>query len=274
MRRFYVGPRWPPSITAYDYALSLAPSDLAWEFLRRNAQYQRAYRLSRRGSARSGRLSSGHQFIRVRRHTPGSIAWGLHTFVDPTMPAPAAPLCWLPSSSAPILEAHCRRAPGSTFDLAIANLRSAKNVIVGPGREEYVLLGDSDLALTLRLGGSRAILGPVCTTFLVRGIPDATKLAADFATFDTLLHVPRSRVHRSHHRLLLRDALVALDARCVGASHRDAAQLIFGLESVREVWSGRGGWLKERMRRALAIGEKLRDGGYRRGLEGSCSFTR
>ena len=261
-------------MTAYDYALNLAPSDLAWEFLRRNAQYQRAYRLSRRGLHRPRRLSSGHRFIRVRRRTSGSIAWGLRTFVDPALPAPQASLCWLTSSAAPMLEALCRRAPGSAFDLAVADLPSAKSVIVGPGREEYVLLGDSDLALTLRLRGSRAILGPVRTTFLLRGIPDATKLGADFAKFDKLLHVPRSRVLRSHHRLLLRDALVALDARCVGASHRDVAELIFGKESVRDAWSGRGGWLKERMRRALATGEKLRDGGYRAALEGSCRFTR
>jgi hypothetical protein len=274
MLRSYVGPRWPLRITAYDYVLALSPSDLAWEFLRRNAQYQRAYRLSRRGLHRPGRLSSGHLFTRVRRHTLGSIAWGLHPFVDPALPAPEASLCWLTSSTVPILEALCCRAPESAFDLAIANLRSAKSVIVGPGREEYVLLGDSDLALTLRLQGSRAILGPVRTTFLLRGIPDATKLAADFVTFDALLHVPRSRGHRSHHRLLLRDALVALDARCVGASYRDVAELIFGVERVRDAWSGRGGWLKERMRRALATGEELRDGGYRRALEGSCRFAR
>jgi hypothetical protein len=274
MPRLSVGPRWPPSITAYDYALALSPSDLAWEFLRRNAQYQRAYRLSRRGSVRPGRLSSGLLFVRIRRRTLRSIAWGLNTFVDPALPAFEASLCWRSSSAAPVLEAHCCRASGSAFDLTMANLRSAKRIIVGPGREECVLLGDSDLALTLRLRGSRATLGPVCTTFLLRGIPDPTKLAADFATLSTLLHGPRSRVHRSPHRLLLRDALVALDARCVGASHRDAAELIFGVEGVRNAWSGRGGWLKERMRRALATGEKLRDGGYRRALEGSCRFTR
>src|SRR5262245_23300823 len=274
MPRFYVGPRCPLRITAYDYVFALSPSDLAWEFLRRNAQYQRAYRLSRRGLRRSGRLSSGHLFTRVRRHTLGSIAWGLHPFVDPALPAPEASLCWLTCPTVPILEALCCRAPESAFDLAVANLRSAKSVIAGPGREEYVLLGDSELALTLRLRGSRSILGPVRTTFLLRGIPNATKLAADFATFDALLHVSRSRARRSHHRLLLRDALVALDARSFGASHRDVAEVIFGVKRVREAWSGRGGWLKERMRRALATGEELRDGGYHSALEGSCRFAR
>jgi hypothetical protein len=274
MLRFYVGPRWPPSITAYDYVLALAPGDLAWEFLRRNAQYQRAYRLSRRRSERLARLSSGHLFFRVRRRTSGSRVWGLYTFVDPALSAPEALLCWITSSTAPVLEAVCGRSPGSDGDFAIANFRSLKGVIVGPGREEYVLFGDSNLALTLWLRGSRAILGPVRTTFLLKRIPNATKLAADFATLGALLNMPRSTVHRSHHRLLLRDALVALDARCVGASHRDVAELIFGVESVRDAWSGRGGWLKERMRRALATGEKLRDGGYCEALEGSCRFTR
>ena len=104
--------------------------------------------------------------------------------------------------------------------------------------------------------------------------PEPAKLAADFGALNALLHWPRSRVHRSRDRLLLRDALVALDGRRASANHREVAELIFGMERVREAWSGRGGWLKERMRRALATGEKLRDGGYRIALEGSCRFSR
>jgi hypothetical protein len=80
MRKFYVGPPWPAPITAYDYVFTLCPSDLAWEFLRRNPQYQRDYRLSRRGGLQTRRLRSGHQLIRIRRHTLRSITWGLHPF--------------------------------------------------------------------------------------------------------------------------------------------------------------------------------------------------
>jgi hypothetical protein len=200
------------------------------------------------------------------------MVWGLSTFVDPALPAPEAPLCWLTNSTAPILDALCCRARGSAFDLAIANLRSVKSVMVGPGREEHVFFGDSEETLVLHLQGSRATLGPVCTTFLLRGIPDAAKFAADFGRVDALLGAPRSRTHRSRHRLLRRDALVALDGRRAGVSHRDVATVIFGIEHVLQAWSGGGGWLKERMRRALAAGEELRDGGYRRALEGSWRF--
>jgi len=204
-----------------------------------------------------------------------SVAWGLHPFVDPILPAPEASLCWLTSATAPVLEAVCDRlARGIPSDLSLADLKSAKSVSIGPGRAEHILLGDSDRALTLCLQGSRLSLGPVGTTFLLRGIPEPGKLAADFGALNALLHGPRSRVHRSRDRLLLRDALVALDGRRASANHREVAELIFGMERVREAWSGRGGWLKERMRRALATGEKLRDGGYRIALEGSCRFTR
>jgi hypothetical protein len=78
--RNYVGPTWPPAINAYDYVLELCPSDLAWEFLRRNLHYQRDYRLSRRGWHQPRRLRTGHQITRIRRHTPRSVIWGLHPF--------------------------------------------------------------------------------------------------------------------------------------------------------------------------------------------------
>jgi hypothetical protein len=78
--RHYVGPAWPPDIGAYDYALALCPSDMAWEFLRRNPDYQRDYRLSRRGSRHIRRLKGGRRLMRVRRYTPRSSVWGLHPF--------------------------------------------------------------------------------------------------------------------------------------------------------------------------------------------------
>ncbi len=137
-----------------------------------------------------------------------------------------------------------------------------------------MILRDSDKALTLRLHGSRASLAPVATTFLIAGLPAPSKLAADFATLDRLLQCPRSRVHRSRDRLLLRDAIVSLDGRDAGGSHREAAEVIFGIKRVRADWSARGGWMKERMRRALAKGEEMRDGGYRRALDGACRLSR
>ena len=195
--------------------------------------------------------------------------------MDPALPAPGAPVSWLTSAAAPLLEAACDRPPpGVVADLACSGLRCEASLIVGPAQEENVILRDSDKALTLRLHGSRASLAPVATTFLIAGLPAPSKLAADFATLDRLLQCPRSRVHRSRDRLLLRDAIVSLDGRDAGGSHREAAEVIFGIKRVRADWSARGGWMKERMRRALAKGEEMRDGGYRRALDGACRLSR
>ena len=78
--RHYVGPPWPPDVRAYDYVLMLSCSDLAWEFLRRNPDYQCDYQLSRNSLSRPRRLSSGVQLLQLGRADRRAITWGLHPF--------------------------------------------------------------------------------------------------------------------------------------------------------------------------------------------------
>src|SRR6185295_18101572 len=78
--RHYVGPCWPLDATAYDYVRALCPSDLAWEFLRRNPEYQRDYRLHRRGTERPRQLKSGQWLTRVRRAPALAGKWGVYPF--------------------------------------------------------------------------------------------------------------------------------------------------------------------------------------------------
>ena len=80
-------------------------------------------------------------------------------------------------------------------------------------------------------------------------------------------------IKRTRSQLLLRDALIAVDGRDAGASHREVAEVSVGRKRVREEWSARGGWLKERMRRALAVGEALCDGGHWKYIERACRFA-
>ena len=73
--------------------------------------------------------------------------------------------------------------------------------------------------------------------------------------------------------MLIRDAFIAVDGRAAGASHREVAEVIIGHKRVREEWSARGGWMKERMRRALAKGEALCGGGHWKPIEQACRFA-
>jgi len=65
--------------------------------------------------------------------------------------------------------------------------------------------------------------------------------------------------------------LQALDGRIAGASYREIAISWFGADRVRYDWDDGSQYLKNRIRRAVARGEKLVNGGYRRFLTGSRS---
>ena len=96
--------------------------------------------------------------------------------------------------------------------------------------------------------------------------------AAILALLPDLLSMKPRWVKRTRDQKLIRDAFIAYDGRSVGASHREVAEVICGIKDVREQWSSRSGWMKERMRRALAKGQELCDGGHWKLVEGACRF--
>jgi hypothetical protein len=67
-------------LQAYEYLRTAAKSDWAWEYLRRNAEYQASARLGhRRGVARQ-RLAAGPVLTRMRARHAGAETWGLACF--------------------------------------------------------------------------------------------------------------------------------------------------------------------------------------------------
>ena len=66
----------------------------------------------------------------------------------------------------------------------------------------------------------------------------------------------------TRHSLALRNALVALDCHDAKLSYFETAGFIYGEERAREAWDSPSRAMKDEMRRALARGRDLRDGGY------------
>lgn len=79
-RKFYVGPAWPPKLSAYDYVLTLDEPDCAWEFLRRNPAYQRAVRLDWARRSRPFYHASGVVICRLRSCCRRAEAWQVSNF--------------------------------------------------------------------------------------------------------------------------------------------------------------------------------------------------
>jgi hypothetical protein len=263
--RHYVGPRWPLDRAAYAYLLNLCPSDLAWEFLRRNPSYQRDYHLTRRGPDGPHRLARGRFLVRLRRYPPQCDRWSLCPLVDPKCPAPFAPLCWNTAASAPLLEARAERAsPPAPSVLSIEGCGAATHIVLGPAGEEYIVFRDGERAATLRLEGARAGIGPVSVRFLIDGLPDPRQLADRFRRLRALITSSRPTARPSRLRLFLRDALLALDARQIGMSHREIAALLDGGEASSDRGFHAKEFLRARVRHALFRGQQLRDGDYRK----------
>lgn len=64
----------------YDYVRDMARSQIAWEYLRRNPDYQRDWRISAPGRPRPIRLTNGVSLLRARRRFIRAEAWGLCSF--------------------------------------------------------------------------------------------------------------------------------------------------------------------------------------------------
>jgi hypothetical protein len=157
-------------------------------------------------------------------------------------------------------------------DVALLDFPCIRQVVIGPDHVECLLVRTSKRSLTVRLTGHRASQGPVCLTFHVpaRLAKDA---AAHLTWYRDLLATKPRWIKRTRSQLLVRDALIAVDGRDAGASHRDVAEVSVGHKRVREEWSARGGWLKGRMQRALAVGQALCGGGHLRYVEQAYRFA-
>jgi hypothetical protein len=241
-------PDWrSPSV--YAYLDQLDPSGLAWEFLRRNPDYQRDYRTVTRNPART-ELSEALQ----RR-------WGLRFPVDPGLRTDRAPVVWLPGinpstvllAPAPALLRDTRTIEGITPVFAR---------IADDG--DYWLIEDPPCHLPIVLIGGATAASPIAA--IIPLSVDFSARARAALRFWRLLHGQQSRrpsrglTQQRHRRLAL--TLRALDAHLAGETYRAIAQGLFGPERI----PAGSGWkthdLRDRTIRLVRAGIALMRGGY------------
>ena len=75
-----IGPPWPPPASAYDYMLTLNDAELAWEFMRRNPDYQDAARERSESFPKFENLKAGPRLWRELTHMPDARRWHLSSF--------------------------------------------------------------------------------------------------------------------------------------------------------------------------------------------------
>lgn len=136
------------------------------------------------------------------------------------------------------------------------------HVAAGPGRANLVVLRDSKHGLTLHCGDGQVARSPVDVTLQFDGVPNAADVVQSVVIFEHLMRRPEDTVDRSLWRILRRDALACLDGKALGASYQDIAKVLYPDLMRGARWTRDGNSLKEHLRRAYAVGQDLRDGGY------------
>ena len=225
---------WYPT-AAYLYVLWLDTLALAWEYLRRHPDY---------------RLD----WLRRARRPDAAHRWGLRLLEDPALDARDAHPAWLPGHTGVVQLYPDADPPPDAAAFDFWNI---------PGHKQLLHDGKR-LALIARSPGQ-------CLRFaLAPGLEDGMAVAYAHhggAAAPARGHAPgaalaNARPRPSHSALLELHTLQALDAALTGASLRDVAEGLFGVDAAAG-WYSDGG-LRSKVRRLTRRGDALMRGGYRR----------
>jgi hypothetical protein len=244
----------------YAYVNSLPASGCAWEFLRRNPDYQRAWRAM---------SSEPHP---SDAESAGAAAWGLVRFESPERDARSANVFWHLTVNREVLPVMASRAEHleQAAKIPLTQLQCRVTSQTGRDGEQHILFAEVGRSLQLEVHGLPSLENLRLTTEimlpprLAAARVQALKRFSDVITHGRLrafLYPPDKRASR------LARLLQVLDGRNARAPYRDIALAIFGEERVSADWRDPGAHLRDHLRRAFRSGRELMMGGYRRLLK-------
>jgi hypothetical protein len=187
-------------------------------------------------------------------------------FADPSLTALQARHVWLPDAGASTLIGVTEPAHASSKrneSIFLPSLPSLEHVLIEATGRQHVVLRANQASIQLTIEGVDVTVGPVAITFLVSGFDAVGRARDQLDLLDRVLspnRAPSSVPRWTTRTRNLRDALITLDGRGAGASHKEIAILIYGAEDVAADW---GVGLRQRMQRHYSRGAALAAGGYR-----------
>ena len=235
---------WCPT-AAYLYILHLDAQALAWEYLRRNPDYQ-------------------NDWQHLRRHPKAGYRWGLRLLEPPELDAREAHPIWFPDHDCIQLYPDIDPLPDAML-FRFWHIPGAKHLIYDAKR---LMLWIRWPGVCLRLQIAPRLAHGMAYVYAIRASASrhtfdqsvTTELNELALTGGVPIVEVRSRPTLSALQELR--TLQALDATLAGASLREVGKVLFGAEVVAEDWHADSA-LRARVRRLVRRGERMMRGGYR-----------
>lgn len=185
---------------------------------------------------------------------------------DPARDGFAARILWRASFDPSVVAAaaHSVGCSGDCFDLG--RLARFATIALTPDGCEHLALSDGMQRLRLDIVRGSVRAGPVVLGYALSGIATLGPVLTTLRRLSRLYRrggfaPPSSPQMATHARLVL--ALRAYDGLRSGASHRDVAEVLYGVERVEAELNGGSDSLKSRVRRLAKLTRSMASGGWR-----------
>ena len=259
---------WKRSLEDYAYAAGLDRPGWAWEYLRRNQDYHLHWQSHKDLMPKLQQRRSGVSICRLRQPCAPAEQWGLSLFIDPQMTALDAGILW--HSTATSCQVCCVANPKDCekgLTETLSNFCGRKHVLSCNG-VEYVIIQSGSVSVRLAVKGASLLKGNCDLIYQIEGLERLNAVAEALANLRRMKC--ESQIKESafgQTELRLRECLVALDGHLARRSYRDIAEVLYGSDRVKEVWTNETRHLKDKVRRAVASGIDYMNGGYRKLLQ-------
>jgi hypothetical protein len=238
---------------AYAPLLQVGRSGFAWEWLRRDESYRAA----------AVREVSWDSLEQVTVGNPAATRWGLHAFEAPDRSAIAARPVWRRAIFPYVLEADAADEGDDRDRLDLERLGHFVTLVADPDGTEHLLLSDGSRSIRVDIASGTVQARPALLRYRLAGFRIAEPMLVlrqllalcCSGEFSAVLHPREQRAAR--WILLLR----TYDALAAGASQRDIAEGLLGLEPIGR-WRLQASSLRSRAQRLVREARQMAAGGY------------
>ena len=158
-----------------------------------------------------------------------------------------------------------RLGTAADADFSADALPGPTSIHVDAAGRQHVVIKSGSRRVTVSIRGAAVAIAPARLTFEMTSLAGLFAAQRNVALLQELLeNAAAGHSAWTATGLEKRDALIALDAHCNGASHREVAVMIFGRERVKAEWIADGCDLKDYVRRCRSRGVRLLQADYRR----------